>query len=123
MVCFFYPFEDIYSLKRPHRSTISASARRILKPLSREGVYRARRAVTRGFGFYGAIHSTTPILLTFMTSKGYQELFQPVGFFSIWSFLNSSVICAMKSLLFKKPFISTLKVALYTKGSTIYMAN
>ena len=31
-------------------------------------------------------------------------------FLSIWSFLHSNVICAVKSLLFQKPFISTIKI-------------
>ena len=55
MVCFFYLFEDISLFKETSQLHNFSIGTAHIKPLSREGVNRARRAVTQGFGFFGAI--------------------------------------------------------------------
>ena len=113
MVFFFCPLEDIslFTETSPLNNFSTGTAH--IKAYQQGGVYRARRAVTRGFGFYGAIHIVPPqscwLLWLARGTKNYSNLLV-WGFFSIWNCLHSNVICAVKSLLFQKPFISTIKI-------------
>ena len=80
MVFFFCPFEDIslFTETSPLNNFSIGTAH--IKAYEQGGSLSCQTSCDSGFRFlWRHPYSTTPILLTFMISKGYQELFQPVG--------------------------------------------